>query len=56
MQKEAWKRLTDIEKEFLVVQRDMTDSMGRIERVGLYDTLQAQLRRLFDPPVIPNCH
>ena len=56
MQREARKRLTDIEKEYLIVQRDMTDSMNRIERAGLYDTLQCQLRRLFEPPVIPNRH
>ena len=56
MQKEARKRLTDIEKEYLVVQRDMEQSMNRIERAGLYDTLQCQLRRLFDPPVIPDRH
>ena len=56
MQKEARKHLTDIEKEYLIVQRDMADSMNRIERAGLYDTLQCQLHRLFDPLVIPNCH
>ena len=56
MQREARKRLTDIEKEYLMVQRDMTDSMNRIERAGLYNTLQCQLQHLFEPPVIPNCH
>ena len=56
MQREAWKRLTDIEKEYLIVQRDMTDSMKWIERAGLYDTLQCQLQRLFEPPVIPDHH
>ena len=56
MQREAQKRLTDIEREYLIVQRDMTDSMNWIERAGLYDTLQCQLRRLFEPPVIPNRH
>ena len=52
MQKEARKHLTDIEKEYLIVQRDMTDSMNRIERAGLYDTLQCQLRRLFEPVML----
>ena len=56
MQREARKHLTDIEKEYLIVQRDMADSMKRIERAGLYNTLQCQLRRLFDPPVIPDRH
>ena len=56
MQKEARKCLMDIEKEYLVVQRDMVDSMNRIKKAGLYDTLQMQLRRLFDPPVIPDHH
>ena len=56
MLREEQKHITDIEKEFLIVQKDLEDSKHRIERAGLYDTLQCQLHRLFDPPVIPDRH
>ena len=54
--KDARKWVSDAEKEYLVVQRDLVDSMNRIERAGLYDTLQMQMRRMFNPPVIPDRH
>ena len=54
--KDARKRVVDAEKEYLVVQRDLVDSMNRIERAGLYDTLQMQMRHMFNPPVIPDRH
>ena len=54
--KEAWKRVADVEKEYLIVQRDLVDSMNCIERAGLYDTLKMQMRRMFTPPVIPDRH
>ena len=56
MLREEQKCVIDIKKEFLVVQKDLEDSKHRIERAGLYDTLQCQLHRLFDPPVIPDQH
>ena len=56
MLREERKRVMDIKKGFLVVQRDLEDSKRRIERAGLYDTLQCQLHRLFDPPIIPDHH
>ena len=43
MLREEQKRVMDIEKEFFVVQKDLEDSKRRIERAGLYDTLQCQL-------------
>ena len=52
--KDARKRVMDAKKEYLVIQRDLVDSMNRIERAGLYDTLQMQMRRLFTPPVLPD--
>ena len=54
--KDARKRVADAEKEYLVIQRNLVDSMNRIERVGLYDTLQMQMWRMFNPPVIPDRH
>ena len=54
--KDARKRVVDAEKEYLTVQRDLVDSMNRIERAGLYNTLQMQMRRMFTPPVIPDRH
>ena len=56
MLRDARKWVADIKKEYLVVQRDMADSMNRIERAGLYDTLHCQMRCLFEPPVIPYRH
>ena len=54
--KDARKRVADAEKEYLIVQRDLVDSMNHIERAGLYDTLQMQMRCMFNPPVIPDRH
>ena len=54
--KEARKRVADVKKEYLVVQRDLVDSMNRIERAGLYDTLHMQMRRMFTAPIIPDRH
>ena len=54
--KEARQRVTEVEKEYLIVQRDLVDSMNRIERAGLYDTLQIQMRRMFSAPTIPDRH
>ena len=54
--KDARKQVADAEKEYLVVQHNLVDSMNRIERAGLYDTLQMQMRRMFKPPVIPDQH
>ena len=52
--KEARHRVTEVEKEYLIVQRDPVDSMNRIERAGLYDTLQMQMRRIFSAPIAPD--
>ena len=52
--KEARQRVSEVEKEYLIVQRKLVDSMNRIERAGLYDTLQMHMRRMFSPPVIPD--
>ena len=52
--KEARQRVTEVEKEYLIVQCDLVNSMNRIERAGLYDTLQMQMRHMFSPPVIPD--
>ena len=52
--KEARQRVSEVEKEYLIVQRELVDSMNRIERAGLYDTLQMQMRRMFSTPAIPN--
>ena len=54
--KEARQRVSEVEKEYLIVQRELVDSMNRIERAGLYDTLQIQMRRMFSAPVIPDHH
>ena len=54
--REARKRVGDVEKEYLVVQHDLVDSMNRIERAGLYDTLHMQMQRLFTPPVLSDRH
>ena len=48
--KEARQRVSEVEKEYLIVQRELVDSMNRIERAGLYDTLQMQIRRMFSAP------
>ena len=56
MLREAKKCITNIKKEYLVVQQDMADSMNRIERAGLYNTLHCQMCRLFKPPVILDHH
>ena len=37
--KEARQRVSEVEKEYLIVQHELVDSMNRIERAGLYDTL-----------------
>ena len=52
--KEARQRVSEVDKEYLIVQRDLVDSMNRIERAGLYDTLQMQMRRMFSAPIIPD--
>ena len=52
--KEARQRVSEVEKEYLIVQRELVDSMNRIERAGLYDTLQTQMRRMFSAPIIPD--
>ena len=52
--KEARQQVSEVEKEYLIVQRELVDSMNRIERAGLYDTLQMQMRRMFSSPVIPD--
>lgn len=52
--KESRKQVADVEKEYLIVQRDLVGSMNHIERAGLYDTLQSQMQCMFNPPVIPN--
>ena len=49
--KEARQRVSEVEKEYLIVQHKLVNSMNRIERVGLYDTLQIQMRRMFQPPI-----
>ena len=54
--KDARKRVVDAEKEYLVVQCNLVDSMNRIERAGLYDTLQMQMWHMFNPPIIPDRH
>ena len=54
--KEARHRVSEVEKEYLIVQRDLVDSMNCIERAGLYDTLQMQMQRIFSQPVIPDRH
>ena len=50
--KEARQRVSEVEKEYLTIQRDLVDSMNHIERAGLYDTLQIQMRRMFSAPVV----
>ena len=54
--KDARKQVADTEKESLIVQHDLVDSMNRIKRAGLYDTLQMQMQHMFNPPVIPDQH
>ena len=54
--KEARQWVSEVEKEYLVVQRELVDSMNRIERAGLYDTLQMQMRRMFSSPISPDRH
>ena len=54
--KDARKRVADAEKEYLVVQRNLVDSMNCIERAGLYNTLQIQIQHMFTPPIIPDHH
>ena len=54
--KDARKQVADTEKESLIVQHDLVDSMNRIERAGLYDTLQMQMQHMFNPPIIPDQH
>ena len=54
--KDARKRVTEVEKEYLTVQSDLVDSMNCIERAGLYDTLQSQMWCMFSTPVIPDQH
>ena len=54
--KDARKQVADVEKEYLIVQCDLVDSMNHIERAGLYNTLQMQMQRMFTPPVIPDRH
>ena len=54
--KEARKQVTDVEKEYLIIQSDLVDSMNHIERAGLYDTLQSQMQHMFTPPIIPDQH
>ena len=53
--KDARQQVSEVEKEYLIVQRELVDSMNRIERAGLYDTLQMQMRRMFSSPAIPDC-
>ena len=52
--KDARKRVMEVKKEYLVVQRNLVDSMNRIERAGLYDTLHMQMQRMFNPSIIPD--
>ena len=52
--KESRQRVSEVEKEYLIVQRELVDSMNRIERAGLYDTLQMQMRRMFHSPTTLN--
>ena len=52
--KESRQLVSEVEKEYLIVQCELVDSMNRIERAGLYDTLQMQMRRMFSAPTIPD--
>ena len=45
------KRKLNMAKSLIVT---LVDSMNRIERAGLYDTLQIQMRRMFSAPTIPD--